>query len=135
MKMKWQFATILAAIYAISPVGATESFKGLTREDVARLNAQLQNGNSRDPNSTAPATNGKVASPPPPLAHDQERLDRLSGGPLAILKMSVGSAQPTGDARKPPAGQLTGVRTIEKPPKGPKLPKRPKPSKRQAKSR
>lgn len=146
MKMKWQFATIFAAIYAVSPVGAVEGVKVVTQEELAQLR-QL-GGAHNTPNPNQPAQNNKPGFIPPPdtSRFDQSRLDRMGAGPLDLLRRSTGggAAQAAVDAgrnkpnvREPAAqsGTVIRVASTDKPGKAPKLPKRAKSSKRQAKSR
>ena len=140
MKMKWQFATIFAAIYAVSPVGAVEGVKGLTTEEVTRINAQLQPNHQRDTGATPP--NGRAGTPAPAVVSSEQeriaadRLNRLGAGPLALLKMTAVQQQ-SNDPRRPKDPMAAGgVRPPqEKLPKNGKPTKRQKPSKRQAKSR
>ncbi len=142
MTMKWQFATIFIAIYAVLPVGAVESVKSLTPEDVARLNAQLQvNNHARSDTNAATgrsATNASGMSDAERIS--AERLKRMGSGPMDLLKMTAqqSNSAATAESRKPRELQVVGMRTtIEKPSKlGGKTPKRQKTPKRsQAKSR
>ncbi|MEN9472734.1 MAG: hypothetical protein RLZZ495_823 [Pseudomonadota bacterium] len=150
MKMRWRFATIFAAICAVSPVGAVQGVKDLTPEEVARMNAQLNQPNQ--PNSQRePANNaagGRLGTQAPTAATtaeqeriNLERLSRLGAGPLALLKLTAVNAAQGANNRVP-----IGVKPKDPPPgarspmdkthtKAGKQSKRQKPSKKQAKSR
>lgn len=144
MKMKWQFATIFAAIYAVSPVGAVEGVKVVTQEELAQLR-QL-GGAHNTPNPNQPVQNNKPGFTPTPDVSrlDQTRLENMGAGPLNLLKNAQrGMVLPPPDpnrggrvGREGTAQSATVVRvaSTDKPGKA-KSPKRAKSSKRQAKSR
>lgn len=127
MKMKWQFAIIFAAMYAVSPAGAVDGVTALTKEQLAQL----------FPNRDA---NGVPIGKSLLTQQDQDKMARKAAGPLDLLKRAsaqypASSADP--NRNKPLPKDAGQGKAPEKPPKGGKNPKRTKqPSKKsQAKSR
>lgn len=125
MKMKWQFATIFATMYAVSlPVAAVEDVKNtLTPQQASKLLS-----------GDTPPNMKPVSTVVPPQSTDSDRLARLGGNPLALLKITP-NVQHDPSSRKA-RDNIVPVKTSDKPPKPGKPAKRQKPSKRsQAKSR